>query len=197
MFGDIRALQELKSSAILANFDSQFIEGVKGVAPCTFVDKGEPIALPTCARCAGMCGVLTAPRPSLSRTRVPQTSTPSRWTSVRLRHGPARPASCRTTCSRSAAQSLNLQGRRLAAFPGRRPFPASAKWRPRSSMPRAQMQTASTATREGAELRGDGVSLHGRCQARGQEVCCAAYARGRRRRLPGAARHRRAGTERG
>jgi len=39
MFGDIRSLQELKSSAILANFDSQFMEGVKGVAPCTFVDK--------------------------------------------------------------------------------------------------------------------------------------------------------------
>jgi hypothetical protein len=104
MFGDIRALQELKSSAILVNFDSQFIEGVKGVAPCTFVDKGEPSALPPRAPCAGMCGVLTAPRPSLSRTRVPQTSTPSRWMSARLRRGPARPASCRTTCSRSAAQ---------------------------------------------------------------------------------------------
>ena len=35
MFGDVRALQELK------NFDSQFIAGVKGVAPCTFIDKGE------------------------------------------------------------------------------------------------------------------------------------------------------------
>lgn len=33
MFGDVRALQELK------NFDSQFIAGVKGVAPCTFIDK--------------------------------------------------------------------------------------------------------------------------------------------------------------
>jgi hypothetical protein len=58
MFGDIRSLQELKSSAILANFDSQFMEGVKGVAPCTFVDKGEPS--PLLAR-AGMCGVLTRP----------------------------------------------------------------------------------------------------------------------------------------
>ena len=35
MFGDVRALQELK------NFDSQFIAGVKSVAPCTFIDKGE------------------------------------------------------------------------------------------------------------------------------------------------------------
>ena len=35
MFADLRSFQEL------ANFDSHFVEGVKGVAPCTFIDKGE------------------------------------------------------------------------------------------------------------------------------------------------------------
>lgn len=33
MFADVRALQELKS------FDSEFIEGVKGVSMCQFVNK--------------------------------------------------------------------------------------------------------------------------------------------------------------
>ena len=33
MFGDIRAAQEL------TNFQSQFIAGVKGIAPCTMINK--------------------------------------------------------------------------------------------------------------------------------------------------------------
>ena len=141
MFGDIRALQEL------SNFDSHFIDGIKGVEPCTFINKVGSLAvhrmkcltLVLCVFCDNAMWV------SLSHVSLRvdgRTSKRRSTTFAQSLLGRAQPTACPTRCSTSVSLP-----RRTRTTP--HPLiwegsPASARSHRRSTLQRVRMPTAHT-----------------------------------------------------